>query len=234
MNHRRSAFSLVELLIVVAIIGVIAGFGVPALSGVLRGSALSQASSQLTDSLSLARQHAITKNRIVEVRFYRFGDPEVPGESASDPLKGQFRAFQYFEISDSGVIIPVGKYQRLPDTIVMNPGPKLSTLLDDRLGRTILAGTAAFKKDVNPELPRGVKQQYDFVWFRFLPDGSTDLPPTGVKDSDSAPNGRFYITVHSLGDRARTSGDTVPPPDFYTWQIEPVSGTSKSYKPGIK
>ncbi len=233
MNRRRAAFSLVELLIVVAIIGVIAGFGVPALQGVLRGSAISQAASQLTDTLNLARQHAITKNRIVEVRLYRFGDPEVPGESATDPATGQFRAFQYFEISDAGIIIPVGKYQRLPDTIIMNPGPVLSSLLDDRLQRKILSTSPGFKKDINPELPRGVKQSYDFVWFRFLPDGSTDLPPTGITGSDSA-GGRYFITLHALNDRARTNNDTVPPPDFFTWQIEPVSGTSKTYKPGIK
>jgi uncharacterized protein (TIGR02596 family) len=233
MNHRRAAFSLIELLIVVAIIGVIAGFGVPALQGVLRGSALTTASGQLTDTINLARQHAITKNRIVEVRFYRFGDPEVPGETATDPTTGQFRAFQYFELNDSGTIIPVGKFQRLPDTIIMNPGLKLSSLLGEMPERLIKSSDSGFKKDINPELPRGVKQNYDFVWFRFLPDGSTDLAPTGKAGGESQ-GGKYFITIHTLNDRTRTQSDTVPPPDFFTWQIEPVSGTSKTFKPGIK
>lgn len=237
MNRRRSAFSLVELLIVVAIIGIIAGFGVPALQGVLRGSSLNQAASQLTDTLSLARQYSISKNRIVEVRFYRFGDPEQPGEKNTDPSTGQFRAFQFFEINDTGIIIPAGKYQRLPDTIIMNSGPSgvgtLSSLLSTSLNRIVLSTSPSFRKDVNPELPRGVGQKYDYAWFRFLPDGSTDLPPTGVAGTPTA-NGRYFITVHALNDLQRTSGDTVPPPDFFTWQIEPVSGTSKTFKPGIK
>jgi uncharacterized protein (TIGR02596 family) len=233
MNNRRAAFSLIELLIVVAIIGIIAGFGVPALQGILRGNALTQASGQMTDTVNLARQHAITKNKIVEVRFYRFGDPEVPGESATDPTSGQFRALQYFELNDAGIIIPVGKYQRLPDTIIMNPGIKLSSLLGEMTERLVLSSSGSFNKNVNPELPRGVKQNYDYLWFRFLPDGSTDLPPTGKTGGETA-GGKYFITIHTLADRSRTSTDTVPPPDFFTWQIEPVSGTSKTFKPGLK
>lgn len=233
MNRPRSAFSLVELLIVVAIIGIIAGFGVPAVTGVLRGSSLTTATSQLTDTLSLARQHAISKNRIVEVRFYRFGDPEQPGEDKTKPSTGFFRAFQYFELTETGTINPVGKFQRIPDTIVMNSGAKLSTLLGESTERLILRTDPRFNVNLNPELPRGVGQNYDYVYFRFNPDGSTDLPPSGVAGKDSS-GGRWYITVHSMADNARTVGGTVPPPDFATWQIEPVSGTAKIFRPGIK
>lgn len=233
MNRRCAAFSLIELLIVVAIIGVIAGFGVPALQGVLRGSALTQAAGQITDNLNLARQHAITKNRIVEVRFYRFGDPEVPGEKAGDPTTGQFRALQFFELNDAGIIIPVGKYQRLPDTVIMNPGAKLSSLLGEMTERLVLSSSGSFNKSINPELPRGVGQNYDYLWFRFLPDGSTDLPPAGKTGGETA-GGKYFITIHAYNDIARTNGNTVPPPDFFTWQLEPVSGTSKTYKPGLK
>jgi uncharacterized protein (TIGR02596 family) len=236
MNRRRSAFSLVELLIVVAIIGIIAGFGIPAVQGVLRGSALTQAASQLTDNLGLARQHAISRNRVVEVRFYRFGDQEVPGEKVDDPTTGSFRALQYFEINEAGIILPVGKYQRLPDTMMMNPGETLSTLLGDTAFVTnhlVKSSDSAFNKSLNPELPRGVGHKYDYVWFRFNPDGTTDLPPLGTKGKSSE-NGRWYITVHSIADQVRTQTNTVPPPDFFTWMIEPVSGTSKTFRPGVK
>jgi uncharacterized protein (TIGR02596 family) len=233
MNHRRSAFSLVELLIVVAIIGIIAGFGVPAVQGVLRGSALTQASSQLTDNLGLARQHAISRNRTVEVRFYRFGDPEVPGESAQDPSSGSFRALQYFEVNETGVSVPIGKYQRFPDTMMMNPGEKLSTLLGEQ---TTLGNRLVTQNEVrtgkNPELPRNVGLNYEYVWFRFNPDGTTDLPPLGASGKPSD-GGRWYITVHSIADANRTEGNTKPPPDFFTWMIEPVSGTSKTFRPGV-
>ena len=40
----RAAFSLVELLVVITIIAIIAGFAVPAVTGIMRGSALTQAS----------------------------------------------------------------------------------------------------------------------------------------------------------------------------------------------
>jgi uncharacterized protein (TIGR02596 family) len=235
MNRRRSAFSLVELLIVVAIIGIIAGFGIPAVSGVLRGSALTQAASQLTDNLGLARQHAISRNRVVEVRFYRFGDPEQPGETATDPASGQFRAFQYFELNEAGIILPVGKYQRLPDTMMMNPGEKLSTLLgeDPLITTRLIKQSEVAANGKNPELPRGVGHKYEYVWFRFNPDGTTDLPPLGAKGKGSE-GGRWYITVHSIADQVRTDSNTKPPPDFFTWMIEPVSGTAKTFRPGVK
>lgn len=238
MNRRRSAFTLIELLIVVVIIGIIAGFGIPAMSGLMRGSALTQAAGQLTDNVALARQHAITKNRAVEVRFYRYGDPEQPGESGNDPSTGQFRAFQYFEINESGVILPVGKLQIFPDSMMMSAGEDLSTLLGEPAAggaqsRLVKSNDPKFNRSINPELPRNIGFNYDYVYFRFNPDGSTDLPPLGTSGRKSS-GGRWYITVHALTDLQRTQGGTVPPPDFVTWQIEPVSGTSKPFRPGVK
>ena len=68
----RRAFSLLELLLVIAIMGIVAAFVVPAASTIVRGTALNQASQMLTDRLSLGRQSAITKNHPIEVRFLQF------------------------------------------------------------------------------------------------------------------------------------------------------------------
>jgi len=58
---KRCAFSLVELLVVVAIISIMAGLLTLGLQGV-RAPAIRGAASQVTSGLSLARQVAITKN----------------------------------------------------------------------------------------------------------------------------------------------------------------------------
>ena len=213
-RNTRAGFSLIEMIVVVGIIAVIATFVVPAASTVIRGSQLTQASQVLSDQISLARQQAITKNHAIEVRFYRFADNEQPGEEVDKPETGQYRAIQLFEVLENGTAVPMGKINRLPSTVVINDG-ELSTLIDSQ-GNS--PQTPKDPLDSDPELPRGVKKKYKYVSFRFLPDGSTNLMP----------NENWYATLHSLTDEVQ--GDT-PPANFFTIQVDPVSGTTKNYRP---
>jgi uncharacterized protein (TIGR02596 family) len=250
-NTSRKAFSLVELLIVVLIIGIVAGFAVPAVQGMLKGSQLSQASGQLVDTLALARQTALSKGKIVEVRIYRFADSESPGEDPLKPETGHFRGLQMFEISDSGVLVPNEKIVRLPDSIIMNPGipgdGMLSTILGDDRAATVSNPPSMIVKAVdvkkvnsNPELPRGVGLNYDYVAFRFLPDGSTNLPPLGANDEDSSTKrpsngGLWYLTIHSIAEwpKLKKDGNLKPPANYFTLMVDPLTGTSKTFRPGL-
>jgi hypothetical protein len=112
---------------------------------------------------------------------------------------------------------------RLPDTIIMNKEEKLSSLLTSKK-------EVSPNHSTDPKLPRGVDYNYKYSLFRFYPDGSTNLSPTGDPD-----NGRWYVTIHALSDSATGTGEgIVPPANFCTVQIDPVSGTTKSFRPGIK
>jgi hypothetical protein len=42
------------------------------------------------------------------------------------------------------------------------------------------------------------------------------------------PNQKWYATIHAITDKIQ--GDN-PPPNFFTIQIDPVSGTTKNYRP---
>lgn len=214
-NRSQSAFSLIELLVVIAIIGIIGTFAVPAVGNLLKGSSMTQAANLLTDQTAAARQHALTRNRTVEVRFYSFKDPEQPGETTP-----YFRALQYFEIADGGIPNPVGKVSRLPDSVIMNPDTALSSVFG-----TLTPSTPTTN---DPDLPRGVKNNYTYVSFRFQPDGSTNLSLTGGPS-----NGLWFITAHLLNDLGRASAGT-PPPNFFTWMVDPVSGSTKVLRPGFK
>lgn len=226
LNRTHSnAFSLVELLVVIAIIGIIGTFAVPAAGNLLKGSSLTQAANILSDQMAAARQHALSRNRVVEVRFYRFGDPEQPGESATDPSSGYYRAVQFLEIGENGIPNPVGKVLRFPDSVMMNPDKTLSSLLGVNTTSRLVEMAKLDPND--PEMPRGVGKNYDYISFRFLPDGTTNLPTTGES------NGLWFITAHLVNDLGRAK-DGAPPPNFFTWMIEPVSGASKVLRPGIR
>lgn len=71
--RRERAFTLVELLIVIAIIGIMAAVGVPALKGMSGSNDLSAATRQLLDDLSYARAKAVNERTTVYIVFVTDG-----------------------------------------------------------------------------------------------------------------------------------------------------------------
>lgn len=55
-RQRIAAFTLLELLVVVAVIGLLAGITAPSIRGMVQGKTLSSGHRQLTDDLNRARQ----------------------------------------------------------------------------------------------------------------------------------------------------------------------------------
>ena len=113
-----------ELLVVIAIISVLSTFSVVAFTNVMRSSELTAGAKQLEATISLARIHALTMGRVVELRFYQsVRQPE--GDNVA-------REVQAFSIADgTNQPVAIRPPQRLSESVAIFP--QWSTLLSTPL-----------------------------------------------------------------------------------------------------
>lgn len=203
MHPPKKAYSLVELLVVITIIGLMATISLPAFARISQANALTTGSALLVDQLKLAKQIAITRNHPIEVRFY-----ELPDTSQSN--KKMYRALQFFTVEDT-TYLPLGRIIFLPHGICISDSMALSTLFET--GRTDI--TFATGASTGVSIP-GVGTAYNYAAFRFTPDGSTTLTNPAC------------ITLLSANDA--TVGGSLPK-NWFSAQINPVTGAVQIYRP---
>lgn len=188
------AFSLVELLTVIAIIILITALAAPMFTSISQGSNLNRAGQILGDHLALARQKAVTLNRDIEVRFYKLPD------GATSAWRG-IQLVQIDQTASGPAEKPTTRAVELPAGIAMMERNDLSPLIT----------SSPYSGTTNVAL-RG---QVDYRSFRFRPDGTTDA-------ADITKN---FVTLGSSTDTA------TPPKNFYTLQVNPVTGKAAVYRP---
>ena len=194
-------FSLIELLVVIAILSILTLISVPAFQQITRAASLNSASQVLADHFSLARQNALTRNRVIEVRLYQFRTSEATQSSYC-----ALQLFQYLEQED--------RYQAITPIAYL---PNATKLLDDS-GKTSLlniSGQPITPTTTDLKIP-GVGTSYKYLAFRFKPDGQTNLDP----------GENWFVTVVSS-----LTPDSELPKNFTTVQIDPVTGNVRLYRP---
>ncbi len=205
MSIQRRAFSLVELLIVISIILVLATLALPAFNNFGRANTLSACGQSLVDTLSLARQTALTRSRPVQVRFYKL--PDIL-QASGDP--SDYRGIQLFLVDGSGTNA-LTKVIYFDSPIVISPVVATTSLWDGTNCLEVAPGADDAK------LP-GVGASYRFRTFSFRADGSTDLPL----------DGSWFLTLCAKQDYIKSPGGL--PANFVTVQIDPQSGRTKTFQ----
>lgn len=203
------AFSLIELLIVMAVIVILMAFAVPAFNTISRGTDISRAESVISGTLAQARQTAMARNRKVEVRFYSYKNANSVQDAS------QYRAMQLFDVLDDGTFKARGKVMTLPERVMISSSTPLSSLMEIENDSNHQVAAA--------DLPTRLGSGTAGFAFRMLPNGSTDLP-------DPSKQRGYFLTLFNENDLAQASGST-PPPNYATIQIDPFNGRTRLYRP---
>ncbi len=212
-RSHSTGFSMVELLVVLAIAAILLSLAIPGVIGLTRGFQLTSSSDLFLNQLSLARQAALSNSHLVQVRLYHLPDYNTSPTSA----RTTYRAIQCFTEGDPGSsgtppLTPLTKAVYFPAPVVISTvsSPNLSPLLTGTTGTLTSAGAS------DPVLPV-YGSNYDYLSFHFKPNGTTDL--TTAANS---------LTLVLENDPAAATG---LPRNYRTIEIDPAVGTSRSFAP---
>jgi uncharacterized protein (TIGR02596 family) len=118
----QSAFTLVELLVVTAVLVIFIAVAIPSFRGISQSNSLGNAGRDLADTLNLGRDEAMARNRKVNIRLIKSAG--VTGGAA------RYRAMQvWIAKDDGGEVSALSKVDWLPNGIVISEATALTPIL---------------------------------------------------------------------------------------------------------
>lgn len=203
----KAAFSLVEMLAVIAVIGLIAGTTAPMLFSTMKANRITASGEEIVNRISLAQQMAVSRNHEIELRFYHYVDPE--DGTSLDHYRATLIAQPAPDPSAPGGVetIVLSDLSLLRNGMVIANNPVLSQVFS---GKTDVADT---ERRIT-----GASASYRTI--RFFPDGSNDL--TLVTNEG-------YLTVAEERDLQSAGGGV--PKNFFTIQVDHYTSRVTTYRP---
>lgn len=212
----RRAFTLIEVLVVVAMIALIVAAMAPMVFSSLVSTRLTSAGETLGGQLSLARQMAVSRNETVEVRFYEYEDPESPGSKPS------YRAVAIMSLRDRPGAVANGLREQLTDTYFLPSGIVLGS--SQSLSPLLASGSIPSTQDSEKVIKRANNARYKA--FQINPDSSTNL--TLLMGGTYRPDVTYFTVAE---ERAVADDRGEIPKNFFVVQIDPDTARTSTYRP---
>jgi len=197
-----AGFSLVELLVVVAIIGMLAALAMGGLSNTVRSSKLTNTAQRVADQINVARQVAAARNLPVEVRFYKLPDF---GQSTGAIL---YRGLQSFVTDGLTFTSPVSRPFLFPERVAIREDSPLLTKI-----ATITSTNFGIYNNVN------------YNAFIIKPNGIID---SGTSSTITNQN---YVTLQNWEKGGSLSSSVARPANYAVVMIDPVTGKVTILRP---
>ncbi len=215
---KRGGFSLVELLVVVAIMGMLAGVAAVSLRG-LRSPALASAANEVASAMKTTRQMAVASGRkmllvfpsdssatnvgAVALRSYAIFEQLDPGFETREPIQPNNTTYTHPETANQPVFLAKTDWRKLPEGIFFCnfASNAYSPIAGDPFsGGGFVLGNPVRRQNLLPgSVPSGSEWQY-FMSVTNLPIGRPDNPGTVLATLNSVPyvgflpDGRAFYT----------------------------------------
>lgn len=200
--HAARGFTLMEMIVVVALVAMIFAFAAPYTFSALRAASLTTAGDTLMQKISLAQQRSLTENRPIGLDLYFYDKDGLQGCHAVqlvkfDPL--------------TNLATP------LEEPTYWSEG---RALLVEGVLSPMFTGTLT-AADTGPAAQEPFKAlEATFYRILFYPNGTTSLR-VPLRDA--------YLTLIAVQNYQEDLSD--PPANYYTVQVDPVTGRTRSYRP---
>jgi prepilin-type N-terminal cleavage/methylation domain-containing protein len=236
-TQTKAAFSLVELMVVLGIIGLLATLGFPMVKSLHQGSAIASASRQLLDDISLARMKAINNRTTVYMVFaptnpatqlqlmMKAGSPDFRAlKQLTNLISGQFSAYALVAARTVGDQPgrPTPRYltewRSLPEGVFISPY-KYAAMVSSAWSR-LNTTNRPFLYQTLP-FPTATSPVFLLPYVAFNSMGQVDRPfPTAGGPDEVIPltRGSILFAKDALG------RNTFDPPDFR--EVPPGNGTN--------